>query len=110
MPKPKEVQYYSHHAKELKRSQQNKIDKFLEHGCIQYDRENKRYECRPLKGYNTRTYILERCKKFGFECSCQGFQSKLKKYNQNPFQNPEPSCSHVGALYEHFARKNRKRK
>lgn len=103
-PEKVEVQFYSHHAKELKYSQQQKIKKFLEYDCIKYDSIKKEYLCLPIPGYNTRTYTLKWNKELKeFECNCQGFQTKMKKYLLDPITAPKPSCSHIGALYEHFA-------
>ena len=103
------VQFYSHHAQELKRTQKDKIRKLIEFGCIEYDANEKHYICKPIKGYNTRTYKLVTSKEFGFVCNCQGFNAKLRKYRESPLGAPKPSCSHIGALYEHFALTNKKR-
>lgn len=101
---PDEVQYYSHHAQELKHTQQHKIDKFLEHGCIVYDNVEKCFKCLPIPGYNSRTYVLlNKTVDKSFICTCQGFVTALKK-------NGKGSCSHVGALYEFLKRQHLKNK
>lgn len=92
-----EVQFYSQHANELKYSQQHKIQKFLENDCIVYSGEGV-FFCKPIKGYNKRTYVMLKGVDGGFVCDCQGFQTSLKKTGRG-------SCSHIGALYESFARK-----
>lgn len=106
--KTNEVQFYSRHAKELKYSQRHKSLKFLKHGCIKYEKEKQAFLCLPLEGYNSTTYEMVRSKEFGFECDCQGFQTKLKKFKEG--SGIKPTCSHIGALYEYFARSNRKSK
>lgn len=99
---PENVQYYSHHAKECRNSQQHKIDKFLEHHCIQYDQEKKVYYCLPIEGYNKTTYTIR--KKDGeLVCDCQYCQTKLRK-------GEDAMCSHIGALYEFWARGHKQRK
>lgn len=96
------VQYYSHHAQELKQTQQNKINKFLEFDCIAYDNIDKVFYCKPIEGYNTRTYTLHnKTIDKSFCCNCQGFMTSLKKTGKG-------SCSHVGALYEWLARKHQR--
>lgn len=97
-----DVQFYSHHAQELKHTQQHKISKFLEHDCIAYDNIDKVFVCKPIPGYNSRTYLLHnKTVDRSFCCNCQGFMSSLKKTGKG-------SCSHVGALYEHLARVHKK--
>ena len=95
------VQLYSHHAKECLHSQQHKIDKFLEHGCIRYDDKEKVYHCLPIEGYNKTIYTI---KKEGGElvCDCQYCTTKIKK-------GEDPMCSHIGALYEFWARGHKAR-
>jgi hypothetical protein len=105
------VQFYSHHARELKHTQQHKIDQFLSYNKIQYSPEDKCFYCLPLTeiNYNKRTYTLKHDKELGFTCNCQGYQSKLRRYRQDP-KAGLPGCSHVGALYEHFSRTFRTRR
>lgn len=93
---PKDVQFYSAHARELKRTQQEKILKFIEHRCIEYSPEMKCFLCHPIPGYNVTTYTVKREGK-GFSCNCQGYQTKLKR-------GEEASCSHIGATFEFLKR------
>ena len=102
-----DVQFYSAHARALKETQQHKIDKFIEHGCIEYDKATKTFKCKPIPGYNSTTYDLTRDKlNGGFACNCQGFQKRKKDHEEG--RNPDPpSCSHVGTLFEWLALRNR---
>lgn len=98
-----EVQFYSHHTQELKYSQQHKVEKFLENDCIVYDNIEKVFLCKPIAGYNTRTYTLHnKTVDRSFVCNCQGFVTSLRKTGKG-------SCSHVGALYESLARRHKQR-
>lgn len=111
MTQKEEVQFYSHHAKELKYPQQYKIMKLLEHNCIQYDPLLKQWFCNPIPGYNSSRYAFTQSKELGqFECDCQGFQKMLRAYRLDPQGAPRPNCSHVGALYETFSLMHRRRK
>lgn len=72
MPKierAEDVQYFSHHAGELKHSQQHKIQKFIEHDCIQYAGDGV-FQCLPIPGYNTRTYCMTKGTNGEFLCTC----------------------------------------
>ena len=99
---PKNVQYYSSLEKELKRSQVHKAKKFLEHSCIEYDKEEKGFVCKPIEGYNKTTYILKRNKEVegGFACNCQHFVMKEKR-------GEDPRCSHILALHYWFDQRNK---
>lgn len=99
---PKEVQFYSAHARALNHTQQHKVNKFLEHNCIEYAGNNT-FICKPIPGYNKTTYELTKNDFGGFDCNCQGFQKKLKQFG-------EGSCSHEGTLFEYFARKRKDEK
>jgi len=90
-----DVQYYDHVRGELKHSQEYKAKKFLAHDCIQYDYDNKVFQCLPIEGYNTRTYTLERIEG-RYQCNCQGY-AKAKKDTGMGF------CSHVWALLLHLS-------
>lgn len=97
--KPKQVCFYSHTYKEFVTEYgqvradvlKHKASKFIENRCLDYSPENKEFFCKPLRGYNTRTYTLVNHNLGDFECNCQGYQSKLKK-------GEFPSCSHILAL------------
>ena len=72
-----------------------KARRFLEKGCIEYNKEKKCYQCLPLKGYNKTVYDIETNKEYncGFECSCQFFQRVVKKQKVSDLV-----CSHICAL------------
>jgi hypothetical protein len=94
---PRNVQFYSERERDLLQTQKNKILKLIEHDCIQYS-GNGIFICKPLIGYNSTTYKLEKNSWGDFECTCQAHQMKKKK-GEYFF------CSHIGALTESFARK-----
>lgn len=89
-------QYYSHHARELKQTQKYKISKFLEHKCIEYAGDGM-FICKPIKGYNKRTYELIKNKEGEFECNCQ-YYVLGRRIGESRF------CSHLGVLYEYLKR------
>lgn len=108
-----ELPFYSAHARELQGSTGAKIKAILAQNAIEYVREegNNHFICKPIKApngeaYNSTTYILKSHKAFGFSCSCQGWQSKLRKHMADPINMPAPGCSHVAALYEHLKRQH----
>lgn len=76
------VQLYSAHARELRHTQQHKVMKFVEYGCVEYDRENRVFLCKPIEGYNSTTYEIRNSKEFEWECNCQGFQSAKRRYEK----------------------------
>ena len=90
------IQCYDPILKRLKNTQRAKIKKLIENKCIRYVGNNT-YICLPIKGYNKTTYIIRRSDIYecGFECNCQGFQTKVKK-------GEYPICSHIGAVYEYI--------
>jgi len=103
--------FYSEHARELVGSTENKIKAILAQGCIEWDSEKKCFICKPImqkngKPYNKTTHIIKNHKAFGFSCSCQWWQMKLKKHESDPINNPAPGCSHICALYEFLKRRN----
>ena len=141
--------FYSHHAKKTEGTVRDKINEFLTKepdreiiekipgisermGCIAYSKETKHFYCLPLKGYNTRTYEIEKHPAYKFECNCQGWQASKDIWEEfqremesvAPLLHPhqfehlkarimqlsrsirQPSCSHTGALFEYFAQKN----
>jgi hypothetical protein len=83
---PKNVCFYSHHAKEVEGNIRSKAKKFLELGCIQYDYDMKCFYCNPIKNYNKSRYKIE-SKGDRFVCDCQ--------YNVRVGEN----CSHILAVY-----------
>ena len=76
--------------KKLTNSMVNKAFKFIQHHCIEYHGNNT-WNVKPIPTYNSSTYIVTN-KKSNFECNCQGFQTKLKKSDQEPY------CSHIIAI------------
>lgn len=105
MVRAKDVQYYSSLEKELKHSQVHKAKKFLELGCIEYDKELKGFICKPIKGYNKTEYHLKSNKNVvgGYECNCQHFVMQTKK-------GFDPRCSHILALHYWFSERNKANK
>jgi len=93
------VQYYSEHLKALANSQSYKAEKFLEHGCLEYDKASKTWKVKPIEGYNSTTHEITK-ENGAFVCSCQGCQKRLA-------QGQDPNCSHIGALYLFFERRNK---
>ena len=85
------VQYYDLAHRCLAVPQSYKVRRILEYGCLVPTEEG--WECLPIAGYNTRTYTITKNHHFecGWECNCQGFQSKVRK-------GKEPYCSHINAL------------
>lgn len=65
-----------------------KVLKFLENNCI--ERVDNHWICKPIEGYNTRTHTIED-NDGHYSCSCQGYQSKLRK-------GLIPICSHIMAV------------
>jgi len=53
------VQFYSEHAGQLLKTQQQKIHKFIEHQCIEYEGDS-RYICKPIANYNKTTYTMQK--------------------------------------------------
>src|SRR3990167_611267 len=95
---PKNVQYFSHHTQEYMQSQSHKAKKFVEHNCIRYIGDGS-FECLPISGYNTRTYLIKKGANGEFNCNCQ-----------RALKGGEGSCSHVLALYYFFKINNSKEK
>ncbi len=95
---PNNVIYYSEHYKKLEgcedgKAIQTKARKFVELNLVKYDLEKKIYYVLPIQGYNSTTYHLKWNKQLkDFECSCQYYQTKMKK-------GEKPRCSHNLALW-----------
>ena len=94
-----DIQYYSEHLRGLAHSQIEKSEKFLENGCLEYDKDSKTWKVNPIEGYNKTIHEISK-ENGAFVCSCQGCQTRLKK-------GLNPNCSHIGALYMFFERRNR---
>ena len=95
---PDNVMYYSHHAKEVKGTLRSKAQKFLDLGLVEWDRAAKNFYVHFIPGYNTRTYEIVR-RAAGFECNCQGCQTKIKKGLYDPDVDSFAACSHILAVY-----------
>jgi len=80
------IQYYDHKKGTLTHSQEYKVKKILEYGCIKRMNENF-YNCGPIAGYNKRTYAIVK-REGKWACSCQGY---LKR----------GWCSHAEAVIQH---------
>jgi len=91
------VQYWSHTARQLEKSQINKAKKFIEFDCIKYA-GNGVFVCEPLPGYNSTTYTIDKSPNYEktFACNCQCWQKKLKEGEIIP---EGANCSHVLSLY-----------
>lgn len=94
----KTVIYYSHHAKEVKGTVKNKARKFVELDLIEYLECDKVFLVHPIKGYNTRTYTIQK-QKVGFECNCQACQTRIKMGSYLPALEEQAACSHILAVY-----------
>jgi len=99
---PKTVIRWSNTYKKLEMLEKNgvfktfsiraKARKFIKNNCIEYNREEKAYLCKPIEGYNKTTYKIKWING-RFECDCQFFQRVIKKQNI-----PDLICSHILAL------------
>jgi len=85
---PNQIQFYSEKLKKLKYPVKHKVMKILANDCLSC--VDGHWICRPILGYNTTTYTIEE-KNGGYECSCQGCQSKIKR-------GLSPICSHILAV------------
>jgi len=85
------IQWYNHILGRLEFPQEHKIRKILENDCLQEIPDGDGWICKPIEGYNTRTYTMTPAPD-GFNCNCQGFQKKLRDGKITPY------CSHVNAL------------
>lgn len=118
------VRYYSKHTKQLNGSQVSKALHFVKYNCIRYLGKDSEFKskycfiCLPLNteqscdvdgelykkipfdhDYNSRVYKIYKNEFENFECSCQGYQSKLKK---GEIKEGNCGCSHVLALFYTF--------
>lgn len=94
---PREVQYYCHIEEELLHSRKHKAMKFVENKCIEFNKEQNFFVCKPLIGYNTREYRIDRDStvEWGYRCNCQFYTMNEKK--------DEPKmCPHILALLISF--------
>ena len=100
--KPSDIQYFDHIKGELAKSQQYKALKFLEFNCIEEADnilvknridDHNHFICKPIEGYNIRTYDLIWIHGIGWECNCQGFKKSVERNGRS-----WAGCSHVLAL------------
>jgi hypothetical protein len=83
------IQSYDHENQRLAHSQSYKVRRILENHCLEQVNENL-WVCKPIEGYNSRTYKLSRVFVWEkFSCNCQGF-------------NKKGICSHVVALQKYI--------
>jgi len=100
---PKTVIRWSNTYKKLEMLEKNgvfktfsiraKARRFLENGCITYNKEKKCYECLPIPHYNKNTYEMRSLPNQQFSCTCQFYNRVVIKNNI-----PGLCCSHVCAL------------
>ena len=97
------IQYYDHYEETLKKTQQQKARKFIEHDCIKYNREGQTFICEPIIGYNTRTYQMTKKMDGHFRCNCQFITSQENKVAAGflHIDDMKP-CSHIAALIMMF--------
>jgi len=95
-----DVCFWDHWTKELKGSIISKAKKFYKLKLVSYVGDNT-WIVEPIKDYNTRTYEVTNKKDDedirSFECNCQGFQSKLRKFKLRQ-SDEEAYCSHTVAV------------
>lgn len=84
------VQFYNEQLGKLEQSKRAKVQKFIEHGCIQFVSVG-RFLCNPILGYNKTPHQLDFIPHLGeYSCTCQGWKAHGK-------------CSHVDTLYVFMA-------
>lgn len=93
MVKARDIQFYDHRTQKLEHSQQYKIRKLIELGCIKKlnDVPDYAYACLHIPGYNKTTYLLG-WKMGNLTCTCQHFTMTGRP------------CAHIGAVWEFRAR------
>lgn len=83
------IQHYNHKTQSLEQPLEYKVQRILDLHCLLKQAED-RWVCRPIAGYNTRTYTLQR-QHYGWSCNCQGYSKKQ-------------TCSHEQALVIYLRR------
>lgn len=121
------VQYYCHHTRSLKSSQQKKALTFVEYDCVRYVGgsgefgEKHAFVCLPLNtsdrfvhgltafskipfenDYNTRCYEMFKLPSGQWTCNCQGWESQKARGALNA---EGVNCSHLLALFYCFKMK-----
>jgi hypothetical protein len=81
----------------------SKARKFVKLKLVEYVGDSS-WVVKPIPGYNATTYTVTNKKgddglRF-FSCDCQGFQSKLIRFNNGELDQ-EPYCSHTIAVKMH---------
>lgn len=111
MHKEEKIIFWSEHARALQGTVGDKIEAIVQQKCIAYDHNAKIFYVKPImqkngKPYNSTTYEIGKHvdPEVKFSCNCQGFRMKEKKWMEG---GARPSCSHIAALFECFARKMR---
>jgi hypothetical protein len=89
------VQYYDVVTRELKKSQKEKVRKFIENGCVE-EIGHGVFLVHPIKGYNKTTY---RVSIFERDCNCQ------HATNQKKYGVKNVSCSHIFAVIQFIRRR-----
>ena len=84
-----DVQYFDEKSGMLKHPQEHKIEQILLHRCL-VEIGGGKYNCRPIAGYNSRTYELQIYAGPKITCNCQGY-------------NKRGTCSHEQALIRYLA-------
>ena len=93
------IQYYDHYEEKLKKTQEHKSKKFVEMGCIKYNKEGQTFICEPIIGYNTRTYQMKKKLDGRFRCNCQFMVTQENKVKMGILSDADiRPCSHIGAL------------
>lgn len=84
-----DVQYFDEKTGTLKHPQEHKIEQILLHRCL-VEVGGGKYNCRPIAGYNSRTYELQVYSGSRITCNCQGYVKR-------------GTCSHEVALIRFLA-------
>lgn len=102
---PRSVIYYSSFTKQVKGNVKSKAKKILELGLIEDFSDVDLFYVNPIKGYNKTKYTISR-NGIGYECNCQGCQSKMRKGEYDPQTEEKAACSHILAIYYWLKIKN----
>jgi len=89
------VQYYDVVSRSLKKSQKEKVRKFIENGCVE-EVGNGVFLVHPIKGYNKTTYTVNL---FERDCNCQ------HATNQKRYGVRNVACSHIYAVIQFLRRR-----
>ena len=89
------IQYYDVVTRELKKSQKQKANKFIENNCI-INEGNGLFRVYPIRGYNKTTYTVDINNR---DCNCQ------HATNQKRLGLTNITCSHIFAVIQYLRRK-----